>query len=634
MQHRRTHSVALTLLALGSVVLGLLPNGFLIRSTLAQSGDDAPRVVILTPPANGAIAINIRGCPAGMRPASYTPSQCTPASDLLDFSLAPARSDRTASEFHTLADATHNGSTYTWSNLPFDTYNLQPEHFAPGYDVILIPNPTAQIYGGQSDQGIGSVADTGYRVTLSGEQPTVSLDVYVFRTAQTTDVVTPQVIGPVASAPVNAVATTAIIGPANPPSTEEALATAGPTNPTESPATTPGSGQPKVIYGNQSLPSQFIGQWQGTGTQTNPTLQWPITMTLTSGRWGDTVGTVNYPTLGCSSQLTLVAAGVSNGKLIASLTEHVTSGTCVDSGTFSLVNDLSDTMTFGWRSPDGASTAQGQLRRVEQSATAVPTAEPGGTTYVSVALLACSSTTTVTFGITPLPFSMDAGPDCSGPQAPVSLTITDSSGVATNYQETTGFTLELPPGTYTITENASGQSATFDAPPVDNRQQRPPQCEGYAGCMLIVVQLPQAAPTSAAPMSTEPGATLPISVMAYACPPDANVSFGIRVISPFPPAVGPPPSDCTWPAIDFTVTDSSGNVSSYETTGGGLQLSLAPGSYTISEVSTGASAAFDVPTQCDGTTACLLIVISVPTPQAMSAMNTSSATVPDIKALV
>lgn len=633
LRRKRLISGLLALTVCAQAFAGLFAGQWLNREALAQSGDDAPRVVILAPPASGAVAVTLHACPAGMRPASYVASQCAPAGGLLDFSLTTPDAQASA-EFYTLADATHNGNTYTWSNLQFNTYNLQPEHFAPGYDVILIPNSEAQIYGGKPDQGISSVVDTGYRITLSTDQPTISLDVYVFRTAQTSDVVTPEIIEPVASAPVNAIDTTAIIGPANSPSTEEALATAGPANPTQDPATTPGSGQPKVIYGNQSLPSQFIGQWQGTGTQTNPTLQWPISMTLIAGRWGDIVGTVDYPSLGCSSQLTLVAAGASNGKLIASLTEHVTSGTCVDGGTFSLVNDLSGTMTFGWRSPDGSSTADGQLTRVEQPATAVPTAATGGTTYVSVVLFACSSITTVTFGITPLPFATDAGPDCSGPQAPVSLTITGSSGVATNYEETSGFTLELPPGTYTITENASGQSATFDAPPADNRQQRPPQCDGYAGCLMIAVQLPQAVPTSAAPMSTEPGATLPISVMAYGCPPDANVSFGIQVISPFPPAVGPPPSDCTWPPVDFTVTDSAGNVSSYETTGGGLQLSLAPGSYTISEVSTGASAAFDVPTQCDGAAACVLIIISVPTPQAMSAMNTSSATVPDIKPLV
>jgi hypothetical protein len=109
-----------------------------------------------------------------------------------------------------------------------------------------------------------------------------------------------------------------------------------------------------------ALPDIYLGSLAGTGTQTNPPESWPITMFFTGGLIGETVGSDDYPTLGCRASLTLERVD-GDGSIV--LTEHITEGlgVCVDGGTFVLSPRTDGSFAFTWTSPNGGSTAEGTV---------------------------------------------------------------------------------------------------------------------------------------------------------------------------------------------------------------------------------------------------------------------------------
>lgn len=118
-----------------------------------------------------------------------------------------------------------------------------------------------------------------------------------------------------------------------------------------------------------ALPDAFIGTWSGTGVQANPSDQWPMTVQFTGGAAGDpAVGTISYPSLGCSGQYILRSV---DGDTIEA-TEHITSGdACVDGpATFTLLPDGS--LNYSWSSPSGHSTATAALTKSAGDAGAGP----------------------------------------------------------------------------------------------------------------------------------------------------------------------------------------------------------------------------------------------------------------------
>lgn len=109
----------------------------------------------------GSISLVGHPCPAADSPAEV----CLGSSIAL--TGATLQSDDTG-ETLTLADATHAGSTYVWSNLPLDTYFLLASDLTPpaGYEIIRI------------EGGAGSVA-SGYAISVNPTRPDVLIEVYL-----------------------------------------------------------------------------------------------------------------------------------------------------------------------------------------------------------------------------------------------------------------------------------------------------------------------------------------------------------------------------------------------------------------------------------------------------------------------
>lgn len=120
----------------------------------------------------------------------------------------------------------------------------------------------------------------------------------------------------------------------------------------------------------QEFPDAYVGTWEGTGIQTdadgNPDGEWTITITITGGAYGEVVGTVDYPTLGCGGELILNRVDFDD--FFLDITEDITYGedNCLD-GLFTIEapsSDADDTMEFQWGTPDRSSRADGSVTRV------------------------------------------------------------------------------------------------------------------------------------------------------------------------------------------------------------------------------------------------------------------------------
>jgi len=123
-----------------------------------------------------------------------------------------------------------------------------------------------------------------------------------------------------------------------------------------------------------ALPPEFTGVWEGQGVQTNPDVEWPVTITFTGGGVGEVVASVAYPSYECTGELTLEAVEADT----ITLTEDITVGECSDGGTI-VLSLLSDgAIAFSWSSVDGSSTATATLANITASTDSAdePTTEP------------------------------------------------------------------------------------------------------------------------------------------------------------------------------------------------------------------------------------------------------------------
>lgn len=241
------------------------------------------------------------------------------------------------------------------------------------------------------------------------------------------------------------------------------------------------------------FPDGYVGTWEGTGTQTdadgNFDGEWTITLTLTGGPVGSVAGTVNYPGLGCSGELTYLGPDhPTHGQGIL-LSEDITvgEGPCVDGGTFLLSSGSNSSLYFYWESPDEQTTATGDLPQIGATAS-----DETGSGHVMIWTMTCPETNSTETGIsvTAQLINVDPGPTCYGVESPLTFTITDAAGNATSYTTAPPDSLEfdLPFGTYTITETSSGATETFE---LTAREDDPEYCLDYAGCALIIVGVPE-----------------------------------------------------------------------------------------------------------------------------------------------
>ncbi len=117
----------------------------------------------------------------------------------------------------------------------------------------------------------------------------------------------------------------------------------------------------RAVSGHTGLPTTFFGAWEGRGSQPDPPGEWTITARIMGGQpVGGLVGTIAYPSLGCTGTLTLIAAS-STG---LELGERITTGPCEDGGIITLTPLQDGRLRYAWRkeSIPGA-TAEGMLAR-------------------------------------------------------------------------------------------------------------------------------------------------------------------------------------------------------------------------------------------------------------------------------
>jgi hypothetical protein len=111
-----------------------------------------------------------------------------------------------------------------------------------------------------------------------------------------------------------------------------------------------------------TLPTAFVGSWEGRGTQSDaPDVWWTISANIIGGMPGGIIGTIAYPSLECTGELRLRAVEPTRMELA----EHITSGRCVD-GIITLTPTPAGGLRYDWRMEGGDLTARGTLSRAGQ----------------------------------------------------------------------------------------------------------------------------------------------------------------------------------------------------------------------------------------------------------------------------
>lgn len=107
------------------------------------------------------------------------------------------------------------------------------------------------------------------------------------------------------------------------------------------------------------VPAQFIGTWNGEGTQVNPAGEWTIEVVIVGGPV-EQVGTIFYPSLECGGVLLLRSAGAN----WLEVGEDITYGECEDDGIVTLTPMADGRLRYAWRKEGIDMAAEGTLTRV------------------------------------------------------------------------------------------------------------------------------------------------------------------------------------------------------------------------------------------------------------------------------
>lgn len=111
--------------------------------------------------------------------------------------------------------------------------------------------------------------------------------------------------------------------------------------------------------GAGGVPMQFIGTWNGIGSQSDMPGEWTIEAIIVGGPV-EQVGTISYPSLECGG--VLLFRGVRNGAL--EVAEDITYGSCVDDGIITLTPEADGRLRYDWRKEGSDATARGTVTRV------------------------------------------------------------------------------------------------------------------------------------------------------------------------------------------------------------------------------------------------------------------------------
>jgi hypothetical protein len=113
----------------------------------------------------GAITVQVYSCPPGMTAETVAAAACAPTVEDFDIII----SSETLQTPLTLGDATVDGSSFTWSGLPYGDYLIA--------EAVLPAGATIYILSARDTRGD---PDTGYRVTLDEANPQLGVRIYNF----------------------------------------------------------------------------------------------------------------------------------------------------------------------------------------------------------------------------------------------------------------------------------------------------------------------------------------------------------------------------------------------------------------------------------------------------------------------
>lgn len=114
-----------------------------------------------------------------------------------------------------------------------------------------------------------------------------------------------------------------------------------------------------ALAGGGGLPVDFLGEWEGRGSQSDEPGEWTIAANIVGGEPGGIVGTIAYPSLDCRGELRLRAATA----VQMELAEHITAGQCVDGGLITLTAQEDGRLRYTWTKAGYPAEAQGALWR-------------------------------------------------------------------------------------------------------------------------------------------------------------------------------------------------------------------------------------------------------------------------------
>ncbi|MEM9770049.1 MAG: hypothetical protein AAF889_00340 [Cyanobacteria bacterium P01_D01_bin.73] len=118
--------------------------------------------------------------------------------------------------------------------------------------------------------------------------------------------------------------------------------------------------QPIAAAKEPDLPKQYVGVWEGVGTQGNG-VGWSILIALTPGPKDSIVGTIAYPSIPCNGKLLFQEKERDEIKLSEDLTH---TGVCAVGGPISLSPTTDNKLTYQWFHPDGRADGEGLLDRI------------------------------------------------------------------------------------------------------------------------------------------------------------------------------------------------------------------------------------------------------------------------------
>ena len=128
---------------------------------------------------DGSVAVRLRACPVGMRPAEANPNLCPLDFNAVDLTLIEVMP---GGEERDLGEPVAAGSELQWADLAPGDYILRATGFGPGFDRFVVPGLAG--VAGNAAEGYPAGPDSGYLVPVTASVLRFQLDVFAFSAAE------------------------------------------------------------------------------------------------------------------------------------------------------------------------------------------------------------------------------------------------------------------------------------------------------------------------------------------------------------------------------------------------------------------------------------------------------------------